>query len=316
MRRAPAASVLAIAAACAPPGPARPLAHSPVLAADALDRLRGEWRWALAREVDGVRVVEREAWTFVDDRTADAPDTTAVVGRYVREIEFIAPGGVPFSCNQADRYTLRASYGLEAAWRDGQLRVRELDARAEPSPCEHGLRPLGDYAVALGVATAILTHAGGTQTLLRVGPGPRDLGPLGWRGDAATWEGAWQFTGTTDLDAAHVRDEREAWTLVARPGDRLEGVVDRQLQVRTRDGLPSPCGGPPAWSLRERLRLDGVRVDDRFLLREVEVLSRGVTPPHPCAVGARVLDSAFAELVGDAVVLEWRGKRRQVLQRP
>ena len=46
---------------------------------------------------------------------------------------------------------------------------------------------------------------------------------------------------------------------------------------------------------------------------------RAVEPgDHPClrATPKRNLDEATAEQIGDFFVLEWRGKRRQILYRP
>ncbi|MEZ4367059.1 MAG: hypothetical protein R2939_12360 [Kofleriaceae bacterium] len=319
-RRAVVGAALAIGlVACATPA-ARDRAPrlTPTTAPWALDGLRGEWRWLLAREAEGVRTVEDERWEFVDDRASSAAQAQALLGRYVRDVEFTSLDGSPFACNQAPRYRQRAVFELVATVEAGAVTIRETDARAEPSPCEHGLRTLTSYRAELGRATVGLTSPRGAQTLLRTGPGPATLAPVVWPGDAPVMSGAWTFAATTLGDADLVRDEVEHWQLTVDGDDHLAGTVEREIRYRTADGSAPACGGPTSWRLRERVRLEGQRDDDRYVLREAEVLARAVEPAAPgCPPGAaRVLDSALVELAGDALVLEWRGKRRQVLLRP
>ena len=60
--------------------------------------------------------------------------------------------------------------------------------------------------------------------------------------------------------------------------------------------------------------LDGLREEEHWHLYE-----HAVEPgDHPClrATPKRNLDEATAEQIGDYLVLEWRGKRREILYRP
>ena len=85
--------------------------------------------------------------------------------------------------------------------------------------------------------------------------------------------------------------------------------------MRTPDGT--------ADRVRERAELD-VRRRVRALAASEEeehwhFYELAVEPgDHPClrATPKRALDEATAEQIGDFLVLEWRGKRRQILYRP
>lgn len=292
----------------------------PAIARHALDDLVGEWRWGHADGADGVRWVERERWWFADDRTSDP--RTELRGRYVREVEFTSDA-TPFACNQRDRYTQRAVFDVTAALIDGVLHVTEQAYRAEVSPCDHGFRQLASYQLELGAVTATLSYDGGTQTLLRAGRAPAELPTPRWPGDAPTVAGAWTWQGTLlDEPAGERRLQTETWTLALDPSPDaasvLTGLVERTIEIQSADGSPRPCAAGAAYRLHETVTLAGQLVDDRYLLREIDATQRFEPPDTTCRGDstARIADSAFVEQVGDALILEWRGKRRQVLLRP
>jgi hypothetical protein len=86
------------------------------------------------------------------------------------------------------------------------------------------------------------------------------------------------------------------------------------VTVRSVDGSPIPCAGAPSWTFDDAYVLDGQREEEHWHFYE-----RAAEPgDHPClrVTPRRSLDEATAEQLGDNLVLEWRGKRRQVLYRP
>ncbi len=86
------------------------------------------------------------------------------------------------------------------------------------------------------------------------------------------------------------------------------------MTVRSPDGAPIACAGAPVWSFDDAYVLDGQREEEHWHFYE-----RAADPAeHPClaATPRRSLDEATAEQIGDYLVLEWRGKRHQVLYRP
>ena len=323
-RRLPAAVVIGVAAAsCGIHPHPRATPMPPIIARHALDDLVGEWRWAHVDAADGVTWIERERWWFVDGRTlTDATPPTELRGRYLREVEFVSTGE-PFACNQQDRYTQRATFDVTAAVVDGELKLTELAYRAEVSPCDHGFRQLGSYQLQLGAVTATLRFDGGSQTLLRGGAAPSVLPTPTWPGDTPTVAGTWTWRGTLlDAPAGERRIQTETWTLALDPNPDadavLTGLVERTIEIQSADGSPRTCAAGAAYRVHETVTLAGQAVEDRYLLRELDATQRFEPPDTTCRGDstARVSDSAYVEQVGDVLLLEWRGKRRQVLVRP
>jgi hypothetical protein len=232
--------------------------------------------------------------------------------------------GEPFACNQSQRYVqrsqveLRASAASEATGGAAvPIAIVETAYRAEVSPCDHGFRNLGSYQAQVGPASAVLRFAGGTQTLLRAGTTPRELEDARWPGDAPTLVGDWTWRGTM-TSATERRTQQERWTLAVATDGTVAGTTNRSIEIRDAAGAGLACAGGVPLRIDEAVTLSGQPDEDRTLLREVDAVVTTSPEGHTCdaMAGARSSDSAYAELFGDAIVLMWRGKRRQVLIRP
>ena len=292
---------------------ARPPTAMPLIHPHALASLAGEWRWSHAG-VDGeVAWVERERWYFAEPAPAGGSPTR---GRYLREVTFTS-SGEPFACNQSQRYVQRAEFELSATVTGNQLDIVETGYRAEPSPCDHGFRSLATYQALLGAVTATLRFPDGSQTLLRAGAAMPALPIATWAGDAPTMAGAWTWQGILH-SATERRDQREAWSLQVAADGTITGTTTRSIEIREPAGGGLTCAGGAPIRIDETVTLSGQPAEDRTLLREVAVTSTTSPTGHTCGAMAseRVTDSAYAELFGDAIVLQWRGKHRQVLIRP
>jgi hypothetical protein len=84
--------------------------------------------------------------------------------------------------------------------------------------------------------------------------------------------------------------------------------------VRSADGKPIPCANAPSWSYDDAFVLSGQREEEHWHFYE----HASDPGDHPClrTTPHRGLDEATAEQIGDYLILEWRGKRRQILYRP
>jgi hypothetical protein len=272
------------------------------------------WRWLPARERGVLR------------------------GHYLREVT-VRSSGAPFACNQDQLYRQRAWFEVEArAIRPsraaggepnprGAIEIVEVGYRVEPSPCDHGFRKLGRYRARVDKGRAELRFPEGRQTLWRTS---REGGPLEppWEVAPARLAGAWQWRAETRDEQGLVRREEERWELavpdaaldVAGFGGAAEHTrifdaqVTRQVTVTSPDGALIPCAGAVSYGFDDRYTADGKRRGALIALQETAV-SAG---EHPCLRGReqRTLDTALIEQLGEYLVLEWRGKRRQVLHRP
>jgi hypothetical protein len=150
-----------------------------------------------------------------------------------------------------------------------------------------------------------LWHVDDTRAPLPTAPWPETYAPTGsWRWDA------------TSVDAAtNVQDETEWWEITQRSDTRLDATYRRRVTVRSPDGTtPIACAGMPSWTYDDAYVLDGQKEEDHWHFHELAV----EPGDHPClrATPRRTLDEATAEQIGDFFVLEWRGKRREILYRP
>jgi hypothetical protein len=297
---------VAIAAACGPGQSRR--GTDPRRDVRAAASLVGEWRWVQLVEDPGVRRTEDERWQFIPVKAG------MVIGRYQREVTVQSTDGTPFACNQALEYRPRAVFDVEvAATRDGVV-VHETKYRVEPSPCDHGFRKLGEYVAIVGEQQVVLSWGGGQETLLRTGPPPAALAEPSWPGDAPSELGAWAWSATWREPRGPVRTATEAWEIANGPEGTLDATVTRTIDTVDPDGEPIACAGADRWTATERVAIEGRREGDLVRLREVAVEAT----PHPCTQTSpnRVLDDATMQQIGDFLVLEWRGDRRQVLGRP
>lgn len=300
--------VLALAAAvggCPQPGASRRSA----LEAHALSDLGGTWRWAHRSQSDGTTRIEIETWHF---RPGVTPGQYAA--RYVRSVEVRSDDNVPFQCNQRLWYRQRATFDLDVRLTATGFELKEVGYRSEPSPCDHGFRHVSTYTGRLaGAGRLALVFEGGDQTLVQIDNVVSELPEDPWP-TPPRLHGPWRWNATSFDDDGNIRDESEWWQLTARSETRLDATYRRRVTVRSIDGAVIPCARAPTWTFDDAYVLDGQREEEHWHLYE-----RASEPgDHPCLriTPRRALDEATAEQLGDHLVLEWRGKRRQVLHRP
>jgi hypothetical protein len=303
---------LALVAACQPPGNVGPLTTRPAPPAAVqfgLIDLVGDWRWLLRADEANTNRVEDEHWRFVVSPTVPGQ----LVGRYVRSVEVRSTDRVPFACNQRTWYRQRAVFDVVAAWEGEHVAVRETGYHAEPSPCDHGFRHIADYEADLIGGRLALHWAGGSQQLWKIDSDAAPLPEPPWPATPAV-TGPWRWTASSLDDDGNVRDEDERWEITRRTDTRVDATYRRRVTVRSPDGSPLPCANAPSWTFDDTYVLEGQKEEEHW--RFVEV---GVDPgDHPClrATPHRNLDEATAEQLGDYLVLEWRGKRHEILYRP
>jgi hypothetical protein len=301
--------LLVVLAACQPAAGTPTTRPAPPPRIHLLTDLVGGWRWLLRTSEAGTTRVETETWRFRP--TEGVP--TQLSGRYLREVEVRSDDRIPFACNQRPWYRQRAIYDVTVTGAPSGFAIHEIDYRAEPGPCDHGFRHLGGYAGDADGERFTLHWDTGTQTLWQVDAELAELPSSPWPSKPEV-TGPWRWDATTHDDAGNLRDESEWWEVTQRNETTLDISYRRRVTVRSPDGAIIPCAGGPTWSFDDAYLLDGEREEEHWHFREL------ATSPgeHPCLAGTprRSLDEATAEQLGDYLVLEWRGKRRQVLYRP
>lgn len=292
------------AAGCNPP-PAPPPDAIPLDVVIAGRQLAGAWDWLHFEVADGAMVREREHWRFTATEVR-----RRLVGFVRRDVLVRSLDGVPFECNQRPRYRQRALIAVTADVGAAGITITERSYDAEPSPCDPGLRRLGEYLGTVDGDRLTLTWDDGEANLNRAAewtppdPPPTAPAPAGrWRWEASAW-----------TKAGLVRHEDEDWELAVSETGEVAGSYVRAVTVRSPDNLPLPCAGAPAYAFADRYLVRGKAAEDGWTLDEVAV----VPGDHPCLAETphRTLDAATIRVDGDFLVLSWRGKRRQVLARP
>lgn len=315
--RALACASLLAPAACQEPAPS---ATPPVGLSDhlAVLGLVGTWRWAHVVDDPGLRRLEREIWQFWPTAAPGAE----LAGRYLREVT-VRSATEPFECNQARTYQQRATFELLAVAHGGALEIVETGYQAQPSPCDHGFRRLGRYRVELRRGRAHLQFEDGEQTLWRVDDQVPSPPAPPWPTESPPFAGAWRWQNRDRDDQGLWQLEEERWDLGGpaaltppaqlRDGATFGAIYTRRVTVESPDGAPLPCAAGPRYGYEDRYLLEGQRRDGILLLRETAVAAG----EHPCLRdrAVRTLETATLEIIGEELVLEWRGKRRQVLRR-
>jgi hypothetical protein len=303
------AVVLALGTACQPaprPSMTRP-APPPAVQ---LTELVGGWRWLLSTRDESTTVIEAETWRL---RPASGIPTQ-LSGRYLREVEVRSNDRVPFGCNQRPWYRQRAIYDVTVEPTRTGFTVREIDYHTEPSPCDRGFRHLGAYTATAAGERFTLAWDGGSQTLWQIDAELAELPVAPWPATPDI-HGPWRWEATAHDAEGNLRDDSEHWELTRRTETRIDATYRRHVTVRSPDGSPIACaGGASSWSFDDAYVLAGQREDEHWHFYEL-----AADPgQHPClhATPGRSLDEATAEQIGDYLVLEWRGKRRQLLYRP
>jgi hypothetical protein len=303
-------ALCALLAACQPPGAGQPhtTRPAPQVQAFTLADLVGGWRWMLRTQEAGTTRIEDEQWRF-----RPGPIPTQLVGRYLRTVEVRSDDRVPFACNQRPWYRQRAVFDVTVDITAQAYRVEETEYRAEPSPCDHGFRHKGDYGAELDGDRLTLRWTGGKQTLLQLDDKVAELPLEPWEANPEIL-GAWQWDATSYDDDGHLRDETEWWQITKRTETIVDATYRRRVTVRSVDGTQIACASAPTWSFDDAFVMSGQREEEHWHLYEL------ASDPgdHPClrATPHRALDEATAEQIGDYLILEWRGKRRQILYRP
>lgn len=318
-----AAAACAGLASCHLPGFDEP---SPFFAAFAFS---GTWQWAHLVDEPSGRRLEREEWRWIPGARPGV-----VHGHYLREVT-VRTAGEPFACNQDRVYTQRAWYEVEArAVKEPGKPARHIEIvetayRTEPSPCDHGFRKLGRYLATVRGDRAVLIFPEGRQTLWRTDATGGPL-PVPWETAPAPLSGAWRWESQSLDEQGHLRREDERWELALTDAsfDRgleaglaaaaehtkiFDGVYTRTVTVQSRDGSLIPCAGAPSYGFEDRYVVTGKRRGPLIAVKE----TASAAGQHPCLRDRprRDLDSATLELEGAHLVLDWRGKRRQVLHR-
>ena len=309
--RVRALGALALVGLAACPSRSAAPAHvpSPAQRTLALTRLVGGWRWEHRTTEAGTSRVERETWRF---RPTGTP--TRLAGRYVRELTVRSEDRIPFECNQRTTYQQRAVFDVLVDVTPTGYAVRETAARTEPGPCDHGFRKLGTYAASFVDGGRVqLAWDGGTQTLAPLDRLDQELPADPWPSEP-TLAGAWRWDATSFDREGNVQDETEWWYVTPRSATQLDATYRRRVTVRSPDGRRIACANAASWTFDDAYVLDGQREDEHWHLYELAA----EPGDHPClrVSPRRALDEATVEQIGDALVVEWRGKRRQILHRP
>ena len=305
------ASIVAsvVGSACQPPAPGTPATRAAPPPGFLLSDLVGGWRWRLRTSEAGTTRIEDEAWRF---RPAPG-DPGQLSGRYIRDVEVRSDDRVPFGCDQRPWYRQRAIFDVTVEPTRTGFAVHETDYHAEPSPCDHGFRHLGAYTGSAAGERFTLIWDGGSQTLWQTDGDLAELPVAPWPSPPEI-AGAWRWDATSYDDTGNLRDESEWWELTRRTDTQIDATYRRRVTVRSPDGTPIPCASAPSWSFDDAYVLDGQREEEHWHFYELAA----DPAEHPClkATPRRSLDEATAEQLGDYLVLEWRGKRHQVLYRP
>lgn len=315
-------AAIAAAAACAAP-PAPP--DDGVTIPDVMDTraMIGTWGWVHASVDRDVARREEEVWTFAPS----AGDWTSLTGVYRRAVHFTAADGVPFTCNQRPHYTLASLVTVRAVAAPGGARVDEVAYETTPSPCDRGLRRLAAYHASIEDGALVLRWDGGLAHLRRIDAPAAAPPPI-----AAAPAGPWRWSATSWTKHGLVQHEDERWELTAGDDGALAGWYVRTVAVHDPAGAPIPCAGAPRYTFVDRYLVRGRALvdlsarspepattpEDEARPGDWRLEEHAVTADeHPCLASARrALDSATFDAIGDALVLTWRGGRRQVLLRP
>ena len=281
---------LSIVALCSCGPPPRP-APAPVAAIAAPPRPDGHWRWShQAVGEDGVLAVESELWRL-------SSDGAAVIGTCDRTVTFRSGDAVPFACSQSTEYTLRTRYHLDGTLDGAAIALREASFETAPSPCEPARRQLTAYTGTVGAARLELAWPGGRQTLARADEERAgEPSPLVTAPGPLTGEWSWR----TEQGP---RREDERWRLDENSDGIITGTVER---------IVAGGDGPDCPSVLERYLVRGQRTAEALALAETSFEFEVTTCERH---ETRTLDAASGTIYPDAIVLTWRGGKRQVLHR-
>ncbi len=312
--------MLALLVACVDPNALPP---SDLMQRSQATRAIGNWQ-SLSRSDQGpTTILEQEYWHIELDPTV----AETLRGHYRRVVTFRNRDGALFACNQRSSYQQFTTYTVTGRLDQAPLTLRETAFEAEPSPCEHAFRRLTTYQVSIVGPTLGLQFADGNQTLWPV-PERDHLGALiadaadshalhstlAGRSGSAGLDGIWRSELTTMDERGDMRTEAEAWQFTESAG-QVWGTYRRDVTVRSSDGAPFQCARAPLYDYHDVIEFTAHRQGEtqEHELREIAIAA----DPAPClaAMPGRALNQATFEKRGNYIVLDWRGKRRQVLYR-
>jgi hypothetical protein len=265
----------------------------------------GDWQTVTRSDQGNARIVESEAWHIEQDPNA----ADQLRGGYRRVVTVTSHDGALFACNGRPRYQQVTHYTVEGRLDQYPLTLRETTYEVEPSPCERAFRQLTSYQVTVVGATLHLAFPDGNQTLW-----PSATPPPSTTTTLAGLAGTWRYELASVDERGDFRTERETWEFGDR-GPAIVGTYRRDVTVRSSNGVAFACANATEYSYHDVIEFVGQRKPgtQMFTLREVAIGA----DTHPCvqATPGRALDEATAEQRGNYLVLDWRGKRREVLER-
>lgn len=156
----------------------------------------GTWRSINHSTRDGARIIEDERWEF--------PRGAPATARYQRIVTVSSLSGAPFACNQRPQYQLITNFELSVDRSAAPLVARETSYEALPSPCDHGLRQLGSYAVFNQGGHLVALHGGQQQTLWPSTTPPRPA-------PVPSLAGVWTRTLVSEDTSGATYTEHELW---------------------------------------------------------------------------------------------------------
>lgn len=298
------ATALALCGGCGPrPRPPTtdnvPRAAHAALAARAFE---GDWFWHHVSEVEGVRRVELEWWTF------EPAGDGRLRASYDRKVHYLSIDGRPFTCSQTPSYQTRVRYELEGAIEGDAAVLVESAYEAAPSACDRGYRKLGHYRATLEGEGLRLSWDSQVQRLSRQEKVP----PSGWpQPSELSVDGTFEWS-AREQDANRLTTvQRERWQLRETDGV-ITGHYEHIVDVYAEDGHFLPCAQGSAYRYRDTFEVSGSRSDNSANIVEVDVIAG----THPClGESTRHLDTATVTITPSHLEFEWRGRRRQVLSR-
>ena len=317
--------MLALLGACVDPNALPP---SDLMQRSLATRTIGDWQSLSRSDQGNTTIVEQEFWHIeLDPSVAET-----LRGAYQRVVTFTNRDGALFACNQRPSYQQFTTYTVTGRLDQAPLTLRETAYTVEPSPCEHAFRRLTDYRVSIVGPTLALQFADGNQTLWpspavamantqvagaanHQPPGSNSAGDQRRdTGSTDSLDGIWRNQLTTMDERGDFRTEAEAWQFTETAG-QVWGTYRRDVTMRSSNGAPFPCANAPSFGYHDVIEFTAHRHPETqtYDLREIAIAADNA--PCLAAMPGRALDQATFEKRGNYIVLEWRGKRRQVLFR-
>ncbi len=260
----------------------------------------GQWQWTHQSSEGTVVISEEENWDLREKEGS-------LTGTYTRTVNFKRSDGLPFACNQHSSFQLVSAYSVTGKRQGQEVILQENSFQTREHPCDDGKRTLAKYTVATSGDRLTLRWRGGTQTLKRK-RAPAQETPLL---QISKLSKSYVWAAESDQAVSEKRSVSEEWTLNQSRNGELSGRVIRRIKKQKTDGTNFECNGDQEVEYEDRYQLVGKLDGTDVTLYEVSYDSHS----GPCQIhGARTLGGAEGTLVGQHLVLRWRGNKRQVLR--